>query len=84
LDVGPPIFFWQERLGRKGRPFLIYKFRTLKAPFDSTGQPTAGSRRPSAVGRFLRATRLDELPQFLNVLFGEMSMIGPRPLLPED
>jgi lipopolysaccharide/colanic/teichoic acid biosynthesis glycosyltransferase len=84
LDVGPPIFFWQERLGRKGRPFLIYKFRTLKAPFDSSGQLTAGSRRPSAVGQFLRATRLDELPQLLNVLFGEMSMIGPRPLLPED
>jgi lipopolysaccharide/colanic/teichoic acid biosynthesis glycosyltransferase len=84
LDVGPPIFFWQERLGRKGRPFLIYKFRTLKAPFDSTGQPRSDSRRPSAVGRFLRATRLDEVPQLLNVLFGEMSLIGPRPLLPED
>src|SRR2546429_2017871 len=84
LDVGPPIFFWQERLGRREWPVLIHKFRTLKAPFDSTGQPTAGSRRPSAVGRFLRATRLDELPQLLNVLFGAMSMIGPRPLLPED
>src|SRR6476659_10018357 len=84
LDVGPPIFFWQERLGRNGRPFLIYKFRTLKAPFNSTGHPTGDSRQPSAVGRFLRATRLDELPQLLNVLFGEMSLIGPRPLLPED
>src|SRR5262249_33198792 len=83
LDVGPPIFFWQERLGRKGRPILIYKFRTFKTAFDSTGHPAAGSRRPSAVGRFLRATRLDELPQLLNVLFGEMSFIPPPPLLPE-
>jgi lipopolysaccharide/colanic/teichoic acid biosynthesis glycosyltransferase len=84
LDVGRPIFFWQERLGWKGRSFLIYKFRTLRAPFDSDGNPTLGSRKPSVVGRFLRATRLDELPQLLNVLFGEMSLIGPRPLLPED
>jgi lipopolysaccharide/colanic/teichoic acid biosynthesis glycosyltransferase len=84
VDVGRPLLFWQERLGWKGRPFLIYKFRTLRAPFDSAGRRTEQERQPSAIGRLLRATRIDELPQLFNVLLGDMSLIGPRPLLPED
>lgn len=84
LDVGSPIFFWQQRAGRGGYSFLLYKIRTLRPPFDWRGQAVPDSERLSSIGKLLRKIRLDEFPQLLNVLVGDMSLIGPRPLLPED
>ncbi len=83
-DVGAPILFWQQRIGRNGRKFLLYKFRTYHAPFDRRGNKIAQEDRLSRLGRAIRAGRLDEIPQLLNVLVGDMSLIGPRPLLPID
>jgi len=84
FDVGSPAIFWQQRIGQGGSTFFLYKFRSLRAPFDSRGQPISDAERLSWAGRLLRETRLDELPQLFNVLVGDMSLIGPRPLLPCD
>jgi lipopolysaccharide/colanic/teichoic acid biosynthesis glycosyltransferase len=84
FDVGSPVLFWQQRLGQGGRRFLLHKLRTMRAPYDWRGNPTPDRNQLSFIGRLLRQTRLDELPQLLNVLVGDMALIGPRPLLPDD
>jgi lipopolysaccharide/colanic/teichoic acid biosynthesis glycosyltransferase len=84
LDVGFPIVFWQQRLGRNGAPLYLYKFRTLHAPFDRRTKAPRDAQAPSPIGRFLRRSRLDELPQIWNVLSGDMALVGPRPLLAVD
>jgi lipopolysaccharide/colanic/teichoic acid biosynthesis glycosyltransferase len=78
---GSPVVFQQERPGRHGQIFTMYKFRTMRPPSESENPWTTDDVRLTRVGRLLRRTSLDELPQLVNVLAGQMSLVGPRPLL---
>lgn len=81
LDSPGPVIFRQERLGKGGRPFMIHKFRSMRVDAEANGAQWAaeGDPRVTRVGRFIRASRLDELPQFWDVVIGNMSLVGPRP-----
>jgi sugar transferase EpsL len=81
LRLGSPVLFRQERPGLHGQPFTIYKFRTMTDERDADGRLLPDSCRLTPLGRFLRKTSIDELPELYNVLKGEMSLVGPRPLL---
>jgi lipopolysaccharide/colanic/teichoic acid biosynthesis glycosyltransferase len=81
--MGKPILFRQERIGHGGQLFTLYKFRTMKDSASSDGQPLPDEKRLTTVGRFVRSISLDELPELMNVLKGDMSVVGPRPLLVE-
>ncbi|MDK2979672.1 MAG: hypothetical protein PWQ55_19 [Chloroflexota bacterium] len=81
VSQGWPVFFTQVRPGLGGRTFKLVKFRTMRDAYDKNGQPLPDAQRITGLGRFLRRTSLDELPEFFNVLVGQMSVVGPRPLL---
>lgn len=81
IRLGSPVLFRQQRGGRNGVPFTLYKLRTMADSYDAAGRLLPDERRLTALGRILRSTSIDELPQLWNVLRGEMSLIGPRPLL---
>jgi sugar transferase EpsL len=83
LTMGKPVLFRQLRPGYRGRPFEVYKFRTMTGPLDGDGRELSDEERLTRVGVFMRQLSFDELPQLWNIMRGDMSFIGPRPLLME-
>lgn len=82
-NKGAGAFFTQERLGKNGKIFKVIKFKTMTDERDANGNLLPDAERLTKVGRFVRSTSIDELPQLINVLKGDMALIGPRPLLPQ-
>ena len=83
LKMGAPVFFRQQRPGKDGRPFEMIKLRSMLGTVDSKGEPLPDDKRLTRLGKFLRSTSIDEFPALWNVIKGEMSLVGPRPLLME-
>ncbi|MEG1871113.1 MAG: sugar transferase [Peptostreptococcaceae bacterium] len=83
IKLGSPILFYQQRIGHHIKPFKIIKFRTMKDSRDSKGEKLSDDERLTTFGRALRALSIDELPELVNVIKGDMSLVGPRPLLTE-